>query len=324
MRASASKFSLLQDCQYWARDDAKWFDPSGPSATIGTEFHEECERQIRAKDLNVRYQCVEQALNLLPGAFVSAEWAVGIDLKDGTCALLNVENRQYPKGFLCGTADLVLVDKTTIAVIDWKTGKESSTHMDQVKLLAAMFSMATGGFKDAIASLFYVNLDGTVRVVRTEQVHDPAPIVRTAYSLAMQANDSGPWPGSHCVEKWCPHAAYCSEGDEPMSQLMDDKLVITDANASEAVVFLHLLKKRLERAESDLKQIARSNGGVVVDGKVYTETFQKSSSFVQSRALELLKDKGASKEEIESLYSNAVRSGGFRLIKRQEKKEGDE
>lgn len=296
MRVSASKAGLLQQCQYWARNDAEWYSPPSDAAQAGTETHSVLEH-----DLGLELPTTPAArwlVELQGDGQVLVEQALGLDPDEVTAAALLVSGRDYPDGLLCGRADAIILRDDEVVVVDWKTGKVRDYHHDQLKLLAAM---AADAFGKSLASyvIAYVNHDCELRFEPVQHpVNDWRSILSDYSSLVRQIDTSGTWPGLHCVEQYCPHAAYCREGDKVTEKAKGGDLDVNDINAADMYVLVNLLKMRVRKAEDQLKAISRANGGIVIDGKSWRPKTRKTKRLNQKLAVQLAMETGATKDDL--------------------------
>lgn len=308
MRVSASKYGLFRNCQAWANESAKWFSEVSQAATDGVAVHKVIEDDLSATEPKTGSARWLRSL----GGRVLAEAAFGLDPDSGKAAHIEVEGRDYPKHMLCGRADAVVLVGDKAIVVDWKSGVVRRYHKDQLELLSAMVADALG-IRDVSYAVAYVNMEGNLRFRSEPQVvplRDAADVLQEACSLVAQIGVAEPWPGAHCAEQYCPHAAYCKEGDKVTMKAIEADLEVTDMNAADMLVLVHLLKERVKRAESDLKSIARSNGGIVVDGRKWSERIGSARVFDQKRAAEIARAAGATDDD---LYRVVERSQGFRF-----------
>lgn len=307
MRVSASKYGLLRHCQHWAKEGSKWFSEESEAAIAGTEVHKKVEDDILARSNETG---AARWLATLGGE-VFVEQAFGLDPSTATASIIEVEGRDYPKGLLCGRADAVVRVGKNVIIVDWKSGMVRRYHRDQCELLCAV-AMAAYGADEGVYAPAYIDLDGNLRFEPVPTVLTKAAAeqcIQEACSLVQQIEVSEPWPGAHCAEQYCPHAAYCKAGDKVTTKAIEADLEISNINAADMLVLVHLLKERVKRAESELKGIARSNGGIVVDGRKWSERIGETRVLDQKRAVELAKAAGAKDED---LYKTVTRSQGFR------------
>ncbi len=240
---SASRSDLLS-CELATRlpwDEA----PAGPAAQVGTRFHELVEAALRAREwvaldpLDAAFELplraalewfsstalpdggevlLEQAYELSPlGAYVAEPGKREPHWRDVmTCTpLAKRGHREYPsnKAAFYGTADVVVLDKRSAHVIDWKTGRRADSHRAQLLSLALMVAEAHK-LDHVTATAAYVDLKtGKVKtesfVADSFDLHVHAgTLVRVFKGRAMEGEMPGPTPGKHCF--FCP-ALGCPE-----------------------------------------------------------------------------------------------------------------
>lgn len=218
-------------------------DNPGPAALIGTRFHSLVEKAIEAGQwveldpMDGHFTSALQAtLNWfnakLPGdATIHTEQAFELKPLGGYesipgkrepswrdkmfCRVLpKTGHRDYPNapGAIYGTADVVVLQKGSAHVIDWKTGQKSDDHYSQLAMLALMASEAYK-VDHVLASCVYVNL-GTARVSETTKVFDfydlhvhAARVFDSSIALT-KPEMPDPVPGKYCF--FCP-AIGCPE-----------------------------------------------------------------------------------------------------------------
>lgn len=298
MRASASKAALLVECQHWARSGAEWYDPVGQSAQDGTAVHKLIEDDILSG--SEATQASSYVSRMATGsAKVLVEQAFGLDPATSDATVLSVEGRNYPEDLLCGTADVVIVYDDKVLVLDWKSGRPKYSHNEQCKLLASMAAVALGKGRAEFAAV-YVGFAGEIRfepVIHT--VDDPVAVLTKYAAIASTIELSTPWPGYHCGELYCPHAAYCKEGDDMAERATKGDLKVTEDNAREVLELVALVEKRCARARDELKKIARKDGGIVVGGgRVWGPRKRSSRRMRASVAEEYALRAGATEDDL--------------------------
>lgn len=129
-------------------------------------------------------------------------------------ALPKTGHRAYPNadGAIYGTADVVVLQKGSAHVIDWKTGQKSDDHDAQLATLALMVA-DTYKIDHVVASAVYVNLK-TAKVSEVTKVFDfydlhihASAIVDKSLELTRKERPE-PVPGKYCF--FCP-ALGCPE-----------------------------------------------------------------------------------------------------------------
>lgn len=123
-------------------------------------------------------------------------------------------HREYPNnpGAVYGTADVVIVHKGGVHVIDWKTGQKSDDHEYQLRTLGLMASLAYK-HDHVMASAIYVNLQSGKVTEKTKiydfydlHVHASHIVDRSLELLRKEMPE--PNPGKYCF--FCP-AIGCPE-----------------------------------------------------------------------------------------------------------------
>jgi hypothetical protein len=123
-------------------------------------------------------------------------------------------HREYPNvsGAVYGTADVVVLQKGSAHVIDWKTGKVSEDHEYQLLTLALMASVAFE-LDHVVASAVYIDLHKSKVSEKTKvfdfydlHIHASRIVNRSHELLRKELPD--PVPGKYCF--FCP-AVGCPE-----------------------------------------------------------------------------------------------------------------
>ncbi len=343
MRATASKVGLLSYCQWWARPEAKWDTSSSAAAERGTRFHKAIAdyavtRAVRTVDNDIAAEYTHAALWLdglvgLGSQDVFAEIAMAWDPALDTADVLDVVDRAYkPQSRLCGTADLVLVvmangKPTAVMVWDWKTGSGESAG-PQLRALGLMAARAFGVEHATVAAL-EVRDSGVTEVAREElDAFSLAGIAGELAEMIAAIETAEPTPGSHCGELYCPARLHCPLGATAMAQVVDvipaESLVRRDAyritdpirTAEQAiwtVDVLRLMGAWLDAKKDEIKKLVPDDGWRAEDGRVLKETTATIEAFDKHKALALIKQLGATDEQIGSLYYSFDKSNGLRV-----------
>ena len=241
---SASRSQIMLACRLATRLP---FDepPPGQAAQMGTRFHELVEGAILARQwvaldpLDAAFEVplrstlewftstavpgdatvlTEQAFELKPiGGYVNEPGRREPHWRDSmVCTALEKRgHRDYPKnpGAFYGTADVVVLERDTAHVIDWKTGKRSDAHAPQLASLALMVAEAYK-LRHVKATAVYVDLkSGKVkaesRMLDSFDLHVHAgELVSIFKDRATATTLPDPTPGRHCF--YCP-ALGCPE-----------------------------------------------------------------------------------------------------------------
>lgn len=341
MRTTASKAGLLSACQWWATPAAEWADTTSAAAARGTYFHERiADYVVTGSEMQLAADVAADGraggagdLLLSARAWVesfgrdklAAEVAFAWDPMTDTAERIEVKGRDYSagKGRFCGTADLVAVSRMTKVgyIADWKTG-DGSKAGPQLRALALMLARAEGLDSVTVEAL-EVSAEG-VRHVCTETL-DAFALSAVAGELAealAAVETAEPNPGPHCGELYCPSRATCPAVRErieqiiPASELVRHKWGLAIESGSHAV-WLYNQAKAVEAAAKLVKDAVRAwlpEGGVALDdGSVFAEGSRTMSRFDKGRALGLLRELGATEEQVEALSVSVVESSGLRV-----------
>ncbi len=277
-----------------------------------------------------------------------AEVAFAWDPETDTAEVIKQEHdRDYSagKGRLCGTADLVLVvtadgRPTAVMVWDWKTG-DSLSSGPQLRTLGLMAARAYGVEHVTVAALD-VSPERVVELVREEL--DAFALSGIAGEIAEQLSlvaTSEPQPGSHCYELFCPAKLACPVAQVGAAELVNvipaDKLVRrpgfklsdpveTAEQAIYAVDVVRLIGAKLEdikreiRSKMTKEEYVDDHGKTrtrlvwaASDGRVLKDGTCDTTGFDQAKALALVKQLGATPEQIASLHYTFERGTGLRV-----------
>ena len=342
MRVTASKVGLLTYCQAWAQPGMEWDTRSSAAADRGTRFHKAiawyAEEGLRGKEeedirQEMDHACAwVDALNAAPGSLL-IECAFAWDSETDTAEEIG-RDRDYSEGDgrLCGTADLVMVvtagGKPTAAMVwDWKTGDGSGAG-PQLRALGLMVARALGVESVTVAAL-EVKASGVTEVAREDL--DAFALAGVAGELAEQLaaiDGAEPTPGSHCGELYCPAKLSCPVGQTAMAQVVDvippEALVrrpewrITDkvASAEQAIWTLDVLRLMgawVEAKKDEVKALVPVDGWRTEDGRVLRETKATIEGFDKHKAIALLKELGATDEQLGGCFYQFEKSNGLRV-----------
>lgn len=237
---SASSTATWVNCQLSARLPQEHYDV-GPAAKVGTRFHAliaACidasewvpldpmdaafEPSLRAAltwlDTELSHPCdvyAEQAFEVAPlGAYEREEGVREPKWRELFTAkvLKGVSNRNYPGEYarIYGTADVVIVDKDSVHVIDWKTGSKRPEYVDQLRTLGVAAAEVYGRNTVKVTAA-YVNIDkATVKTVTDIldglDIHTHAGAMASAMRAIVGKPLPDPVEGKHC---WNCHAVGC-------------------------------------------------------------------------------------------------------------------
>lgn len=222
-------------------------DTPGPAAVMGTRFHALVEAALNAGEwvepdpmdghfvpalratlnwFNTKLPGdaivhTEQAFELKPlGGYESVPGQREPHWRDKMfCQVLpKAGHREYPNvhGAIYGTADVVVLQKGSAHVIDWKTGQKSQDHEAQLLTLALMVA-EVHKLDHVVASAVYVDLK-TARITELTKVYDfydlhvhASALVDSSMELTKKELPD-PKPGKYCF--FCP-ALGCPEKLRP-------------------------------------------------------------------------------------------------------------
>ncbi len=214
-------------------------------------------------------------------------------------------------GELAGTADIVgfLGDVGVPIVIDWKTGHNSVTPaVENLQLHALGLAWATLNRETRCeVRIFYTGTGKTDRHMMTPDDMTAtrkrlADIVRRV-QLAEQAVQEGKTPdvtvGSQC--QYCPAMVACpAYTGLARAAMLAPEATFTVENAGASWRLAKRAERIIENVLDGLKAIAKREGIPLEDGLMVAGVEQERESFDQAKALELLKAKGATTEELAS------------------------
>ena len=321
---SMSKSALLSHCAHWVgKECGERLDDS--SSSHGTLVHEAIHKCLSSGGYHLYpeggpysdevYQAsvyVEEVL----GGITATEVQFDVNTKDWTVTVKEFsDGRDYGDlpGHLYGTADVVKVelDKSTVHVLDWKTGRGTGA-LEQLKSL--------GG----AAALYYGVENVVLHAVHVEaSKHYPIGVwTFSASALREHLLDVSfnlgipkaiPDPGPHCSELYCPYADRCPglNGSLPVALQEPLEAPRNAIDVARLVPALLSKKKRLEAVLDACKEIARKDD--VSDGaKVWRETFQNRQSVDKDGLVALARRLGATDADLEPLVKLSRSSGGFK------------
>lgn len=334
MRVTASKVGLLAECQYFARPDAEWTDTAGPAAERGTRFHRAIAAYVTdgvvpevADDIRAELAAAVAWVDHMGREKLAAEAAFAWDPVTDTAERLEGGERDYSagKGRLCGTADLVAVSRHAKAgwIGDWKTGDASGAG-PQLRALALMLAR-TEGLETVTVEALHVDATGVASFCR--ETLDAFALAAVAGELAEAVEaipTAEPVPGPHCGEMYCPARATCPAGQQAIAQLVPaDALVahrmstaITSPDhAAWMLDRVRLVEAACKAVKDAIKAAVPPEGWRLEDGSLLAESTREMPRFDKGRAMALLRELGASDEQVEALTYKYRESAGLRVMK---------
>ena len=336
MRITASKVGLLFECQYVARDDAEWIATTSAAADRGTRFHRAIASHVGtgtwthavAEDIMPLCEVAQAWVDSFGREALAPEVAFAYDVASDTAERVELKGeRDYPQdGRLWGTADLVAVSRMTRTgyVGDWKSG-DGSKSQAQLRTLALMLSRVEG-LESVTVEALEVSAEGVRHVCR--ETLDAFALDAHAGELAealASVPDAAPKPGAHCGELYCPARATCPAGRGiivdsiiPAASLVRHRWEI-EIRSPEHAVWLLEHAKLVEAAAKAVKDAVKAScppeGWQLDDGSVLREGTRTMPRFSKESALSLLRQLGATAEQIEGLTYDATESSGLRVTK---------
>jgi hypothetical protein len=235
--------------------------------------------------------------------------------------------RAYPKregAFLQGTADLVLLLGDEIIVVDYKTGHEAPDPATswQLRSLALAAAQAADVPPERVrVAILHAPQDAEYASLR-EWTYSIAELFEFGDKLARslraleKAAAEGPnvfSEGDHC--RYCPAARVCpaktamihavTHGDRSLAVLQDRaaSLALTNDEAGAAWPLVREAVRRLEEVEKAIKDMVLAGAEIALpSGKVLRATSTARRNLDSKAALALLRDLGATDEQIADLY----------------------
>jgi len=239
------------------------------------------------------------------------------------------QGRAYPDDAVVGgTADFVLIGEDIACIIDWKTCQpfaDVPEALEQLLLLALLVRKVHPKVKRFMIAT--VGID--VREVRMGTFTSV-----TAMDLAAMERDislrlrpimtqSPPQPGAHCYNGFCPARKFCPATSQSMASLVPQEfpttegslikqqhtllpVIASDEQADWTFEALKLAGAQLDDIKAALKEYIQARGGMIprANGKMLGFVEKKGRrSFSNEKAVELLRTKGASDEEIGTLWN---------------------
>jgi hypothetical protein len=353
MRATASKVGLLKYCKAWAKDGAVWDETSAPDEVDeeddvssvddrdrGDRGHKALADYARTRvrkpvdaDIAVEYAAgcdwIDE-LNVSSKSNLLIETSFAWDPATDTAEIIGVD-RDYSKAGdrLPGTADVVLVTivdgKPIGAVVwDWKFGN-SYESPPQLRALGLMVARTFGIDQVSCAALDIGPLGVRELCHETLDAFELSMIAGELTEDFAAIDGSEPTAGAHCSELFCPAKLSCPLIGEGVAQIIPAadlvkkpayKLtdpITTPEHAAWAVGVISLMNAKLKAIKADIKKLVPDGGWKLEDGRTLEERFSNSYSFSKASAIALLRELGATDEQIEALEVPYQKSQGLRV-----------
>jgi hypothetical protein len=341
MRVTASKVGLLEHCQYFATPDAVWSDTTSAAADRGTRFHRAIALYINgvsglplsveddiAAEFEHAKKFVDGIRTAYPNAELLAEVAFAWNPDTDEAEVIPAVERDYQQGHgrLCGTADLVVIirdGKRVVGLIawDWKTGSGEGAG-PQLRALGLMAARAYDCDAVTVGAL-EVTAAGVKEVAHEH--HDAFALAGIAGGLAdLIAFIPGaePRPGDHCGSLYCPARTTCPEVNKAHVALVPEQALVrkfsTDIESPEHAVWMMDRIRLVEAACKAIKDAIKSKvpegGWELADGSKLIESTRDMPRFDKNKAFALLKQLGATDEQIASLTYTWKESAGLKIV----------
>ena len=335
MRVTASKASLLSQCQRWARDDIEWRYTSSPAATRGSKFHAAIAAFVETGELlsyddDIADEMVAAVTWLhglkLPRTQLDAERAMGWDAASDTAKLYDVTDRGYPKdGLIHGTADLLVWrEDGSLLIVDHKTGDGSGAG-PQLRMLGLMAARVYN-LEEVEVMALEVKPWGVTEVCReTLDAFALSALAGELSELVERIPNAEPTPSNACKELYCPAILACEAGSEGMMQIIPVESltaprrfsladpITTPEHAAWALDVLRLVSAKVDALKDEIKSRVPAEGWMLDDGRVLKETHSTVTYVDKDRAFALAKKLGASPQQLDDCTRSFPRSNGVRL-----------
>ena len=330
---TASKAGLLGECQYWARPEAEWHDAQRDDAEAGTRFHGAIAQYVETGNVLV----LDEDITPLVASAVAwvdsfgreqlrAEVAFAWDPATDTAEIIGQNiGRDYSAGGgrICGTADIVAISRVAKAgyVGDWSTG-DGSKKGPQLRTLALMLARAEGLVAVTVEGL-EVSAEGVRSVCREDlDAFDFASVAGEIAENLAKVPTAEPKPGPHCAELFCPALATCPAGRAIVEQVIPATDLLAhrwqiQIQSPEHAVWLYdhakLVAAAAEAVKEAVKAYVPDEGLLLHDGRVLAESTRRMPRFSKDRALGVMRELGATEQQIESCTTVVTEGAGLRL-----------
>jgi len=325
----------LLACQHWARPDAEWYDTTSAAADRGTRFHRAIALYVNGveglplapdEDIAGLFASARAWVDHFGREKLAAEVAFAWDPHTDTAERIPAVERDYQAahGHLCGTADLVAVSRATRAgyIADWKTG-DASNAGPQLRTLALMLARAEGLDMVTVEALQVDETGVTHLCTETLDAFALAAVSGDLAEAVSSVPTAEPVPGPHCGEHYCPARATCPAVVErverdiiPAASLVRHRWGVRISSPDHAA-WLYEQAKAVEAAARLVKDAVRAYvpeaGLVLEDGSVLKEGTRNMPRFQKDVAVALLRELGATEEQIAGLTRSVVESSGLRV-----------
>lgn len=233
------------------------------------------------------------------------------------------QGRAYPDDApVGGTADFVLLGEDLACIIDWKTVQpfaDVPEALEQLLLLALLVRKVDPKIKRFMIASVGIDVKGVrVGTFQTVNALELASMERDILGRldAMTAapgtwTEHQPQPGPHCYNNFCPARKFCPATAQAMVPFAPQgktllPIIADDETADWTFDALKLASAQLDDIKAALKEYIQARGGMIPrqNGKMLGFVEKKGRrSFSSDAAVEMLRARGASDEEISSLWS---------------------
>lgn len=335
MRVTASKVGLLGHCAWSFRPEVEWTTTTSAAADRGSRFHALIATYVATgqyslpvdEDIAEMFVSAIAWVDHFDRLKLKAEVAFAWDPVSDTAEVIgeNIGRAYGPwqaKGLVCMSADLVAVSQATKVgyVADWSTG-DASGKGPQLRCIALALARAFQLESVTVEGL-EVSASG-VRHICTETL-DAFALSAVAGEMAEGISAiaaSVPTPGEWCGKLYCGARVSCPAADVAIAQLipataLTRKLSAHIESGDHAAYMLNtirLVESKCTELKALIKAYVPEGGLVLEDGSVLAEGTRNMERFDKARALGLLREKGATEEEIEACSRSVVESSGLRV-----------
>lgn len=226
-----SKLELAVKCLHWTAIKTP-YEPSGPAAEFGTEFHKHAARYLQTRKPSVGVPDSHDVMVQVWQRYAADRFPRDVKVEAAyawtpdACGLLgyDIGRRYKERGAkptdICGSLDVWWFDDATrrLHIADHKTGRARHTAAESWQLAGAavMLLDATRFVINSVDVAYsYVNARGEVTtdaaVLTDERMGEVRREMRRLH--VEQTGKREPVPGAHCEDLWCPARKVCSAAE---------------------------------------------------------------------------------------------------------------
>jgi PD-(D/E)XK nuclease superfamily len=218
------------------------------------------------------------------------------------------------------TLDLIESDGETATIYDWTTTSWAGGATDkraQLSINALALSRSWGIEKVRIVRLVLTVDSLQEDALGTLEEFDFAQLEGEIGATLAAIPGSAPTPGLHCRELYCPDREVCPTTRGAIEQVIPAASLVrfpftreiqSMEHASALLPLARLASAYVEGVEDALKDYARQHGPIPTSpGKAWGPSTRKQSTFKRDLALALLRQLGATEEQVAALtYSSEI------------------